>query len=351
LAVLLAGLKTVRRNLKIPQRPRIMVKSISACNPAWSGIFGITWNIFWLFFHLLVKKVIAMMSSVKHLIILSLATLCAPAFGANPARPGTINYVEGSALVAGEPVTQKSVGTLALDPGQVLSTQQGKAEVLLTPGIYLRLDGNSSVKMVSPDLTFTQLDLEKGRATVEVDEIHPQNDVQIVDGGVPTKLLKSGLYEFNANNDVASVFSGKAVAHESANKWIVIKGDHQLALDGSGQKPHSFDKSASEDELYNWSNLRSEYLSEANSQLSAAYGYAGFALGWCWDPWLFDYTFVGPYPFYSPFGWGFYPFGYVGGFGRGYYGGRGFYGRGGFHGGGFEGGFHGGFNGRGGGHR
>jgi uncharacterized membrane protein YgcG len=307
-----------------------------------------------------------MISRVKLILVLSLATLCAPAFGANPARPGTINYVEGPALLAGDPVTQKSVGTVSLDPGQVLSTGQGKAEVLLTPGIYLRLDDNSAVKMISPNLTFTQLQLEQGRAAVEVDEIHPQNDVQIVDDGVSIQLLKTGLYEFNAGNGTASVFTGKAAAHEGS-KWIVIKGDHQLALnEGPGQKPQHFDKDAAQDDLYNWSSLRSEYLSEANVDLSGYYP-AGYAAGWYWDPWLFGYTFMGPYPFYSPFGWGFYPFGYYG-----YYGGIGYYGHGhyyrggahgpgvvgshgpagGFHmGGGFAGGggFHGG--GGGGGHR
>ena len=299
-----------------------------------------------------------MTSRVKQLLIFSLATLCTPAFGANPARPGMINYIEGSALLAGEPVTQKSVGSLALDPGQVLSTQHGKAEILLTPGIYLRLDDDSSVRMISPDLTSTQLELQKGRATLEVDEIHPQNDVQIVDGGVPTQLLKTGLYEFNADNDTASVFSGKAAAREPGHRWVVIKSDHELALnEDAREKPQHFDKSASEDELYNWSSLRSEYLSEANAQLSGYYASAGYAPGWYWDPWFFGYTFIGPYPFYSPFGWGFYPFGYGGGIGYGYYGrgryyGRGFRGgfhdNGGFHGGGIGGG---GFHGGGGGHR
>ena len=53
---------------------------------------------------------------------------------------------------------------------------------------------------------------------------------------------------------------------------------------------------------------------------------------------MWDYTYLGWDPFYSPFGWGFYPFG---GFYGGYYGG-GFYGYGGrgFHGGrGFGGGW------------
>jgi hypothetical protein len=294
-----------------------------------------------------------MMSRVKWLLILSLATLCAPTFGANPARPGTINYIEGSALVAGQPVSQKSVGTLALDPGQVLSTEQGHAEVLLTPGIYLRLDDDSSVRMISPDLTSTQLALDKGRAAIEVDEIHPQNNVQIVDNGVPTRLLKNGLYEFNADNDTARVFSGKAAARE-ANKWVGIKGDHELALSAdAAQKAQRFGKDSAKDELYNWSSLRSEYLSEANGELTGYYG-AGYAPGWYWDPWFYGYTFIGPYPFYSPFGWDFYPFGYYGGYyGHGYYGrpyyhggihdgfrgGQHFAG-GGMHGGGFAGGGH-----------
>ncbi len=308
-----------------------------------------------------------MMPRLKVLTMLSLATLCAPVFGANPARPGTLNYIEGSAFLEGKPLTEKAVGSVDLDPGQVLSTREGKAEVLLTPGIFMRLDDNSSVKMISPDLTFTQLSLERGRATVEVDEIHPQNDVQIVEGGVSTELLKTGLYEFNADKDSAEVFSGKAAAHEDDGKWVVIKGHHELALNAPDtEKPEKFNINAAEDELYNWSNLRSEYLSESNSQLSQEYaGAFGFAPGWYWDPFFFDYTFMGPYPFFSPFGWGFYPFGY-GGFGGGFYGRRGFYGgrgyrgggfhgSGGFHGGGFHGGgggFHGGGGGfHGGGHR
>ena len=45
-----------------------------------------------------------------------------------------------------------------------------------------------------------------------------------------TELLKTGLYEFNANDDVAEVFSGKAATQEGEGKWVVIKGHHELAL-------------------------------------------------------------------------------------------------------------------------
>jgi hypothetical protein len=292
------------------------------------------------------------MSRLKVLVWLSLGSLCAPAFGAVPAHPGTLNYIEGSAYLQGNPVSSSSIGSKDLGPGQVLSTTNGKAEILLTPGVYLRLDDNSSVKMISPGLTFTQLGLEKGRAEVEVDEIHPQNNLQIVEGGLSTELVKTGLYEFNANTDTVKVFDGKAAVNEGENKWTVIKDHHELALnDTASLKPASFDTHTSQDDLYNWGSLRSQYLAESNQQMAAAYGGYGYAPGWYWDPLYFDYTFMGPYPFYSPFGWGFYPFGYggfYGGFRGGYYS-RGYAG-GAFRGGGFGGGgFHGG--GGGGGHR
>ena len=296
--------------------------------------------------------------------LLGVAALCAPAFGADMARPGTVNYIEGAAYLDGTQLQNRNVGSTALDPGQVLTTGAGKAEVLLTPGIFLRVDSNSAVKMISPDLTQTQVEVDRGRAAVEVDQIFPQNEVQIMDGGVTTQLMKPGYYEFDGNTPEAMVFKGRAEVQLGDGKWETVKDHHELALvaDGPGAKTASFDSKPTNDELYNWSSLRSQYLAEANNQIAGEYNSApGFYPGWYWDPYMFDYTYLGWNPFFSPFGWGFYPWGGfhggVGFYGRGYYG-HGYYGGhpvtagggrafsggvsagGGFHGGG--GGFHGG---------
>lgn len=80
------------------------------------------------------------------------------------------------------------------------------------------------------------------------------------------------------------------------------------------------------DDLYNWNSLRSQYLAEANNQLAGQYvGGSGFAPGWYWDPYMWNYTFIGGDPFMTPFGWGFYPFGWGGPYGG--WGWGGFYGR------------------------
>jgi hypothetical protein len=240
----------------------------------------------------------------------------------------------------------------------VLTTGAGKAEVLLTPGVYLRVGDHSAVKMVSPDLENTQVELERGRAAVEVDQIFPQNMIQVVDAGKATQLMKPGYYEFDANQPEAMVFKGEAEVALGDGRWEKVKEHHELALASVARvKTADFNANPVNDDLYNWSSLRSHYLAEANNQMAGEYAYEpGFYPGWYWDPWMWDYTFIGPGPFFSPFGWGFYPWGgfyggygwYGPGYGHGYYGHPGYY-----YGHGYVGGFHGdaggGFHGGGGG--
>ncbi len=291
------------------------------------------------------------MPSLKSVLLLSLATLIPPAFAqqsANQARPGTLNYVEGQASIDGRQVSQKSVGKAELQPGQELATANGKVEILLTPGVFLRLGSDSTVKMVKPDLTHTEVSLERGRAEVEADQLYSQNRILIDQQGGQTQIVKNGLYEFNADNNTVRTFDGKAAVYPGNNlqsdiKPIDVKGGRQLAMTGEPVKPQKFDKNRSEDDLYQWSSLRSQYLGEANVNLASEYagygpGYGGFAPGWDWDPALYSYTWLpGAGPFFSPFGYGFYSPGYL--YGGGFVYGRGFYGRGaGFRGGyGFRG--------------
>ncbi len=319
------------------------------------------------------------MPRLRAIFLLSMATLLAPAFGqnANPAQPGTLNYVEGQASIEGHQISAKSVGTTVLAPGQYLATGNGRVEVLLTPGVFLRVDDNSTIRMVSPNLTHTEVSLESGRAQVEADQIYEQNTILIDQKNGQTQILKNGLYEFNAENNTVRTFDGKAAVYPGSDlasdiKPVDVKGGRLLAMTGEAVKPVSFDKNA-QDDFYKWSSLRAQYLGQANVDLAGQYaGYNGFAPGWYWDQALYAYDWLpGGYgPYWSPFGFGFYSpyYLYGGGFvyGRGYWGGRGYgFNRGGwggvagagghrgpgFAGGGFRGGGSagGGFHGGGGG--
>lgn len=323
--------------------------------------------------------------------------LAAPAGFADTTRgsavPGTVNYVEGQVSIGSEFLSSKSVGSAQLEQGQSLTTEKGKTEMLLTPGVFLRLGDHSSARMVSASLTDTQVAVNQGEAMVEVDEIHPQNDIRVAENGATTRLLKTGLYDFDASHNLVRVIGGKAVVRTNDHD-VTVKSGHELALSDSGKpKAEKFDKQSFEmTDLYRWSSLRSDYLANANVDaarlyyVNGWYGPGWFGPGWYWDPWFASYTFIpGDGIFYNPFGWGFYsplwayraPFFYRGRFGtppvrvahdpapfrnradhsNGFTGGRGEFAGGhsasGFHGSGMGSGVHGGggFGGGFGGHR
>ena len=248
------------------------------------------------------------------------AILSAPAWAtntsANSALPGTLNYVEGQASMGTQALDAKSVGSVELRPGQSLTTEKGKAEVLLTPGVFLRVGNNSSVKMISPSITDTEVGVEKGHAMIEVAEIHPENDILITEDGARTRLLKTGLYDFDLNQDELRVFDGKAFV-ENGGKPLTVKGGREVSFGSNGRlEVQKFDKKSYEEgDLYRWSSLRSAYLAEANVNAAGIYpanGWGPWGLGWWgadwyWDPWFGAYTFIpGDGIFYSLFGWGFY---------------------------------------------
>jgi len=254
------------------------------------------------------------------------ALLLRPAWGSVPPQPGTVNYIEGQAAIGSQALTEKSVGSAKLAAGQSLSTENGRVEILLTPGIFLRIGNHSSLQMISPGLADTIVTLEKGRAMIEVAEIRPENNIQIGENGSSTRLLKVGLYDFDADRGVIRVFDGKAGV-QAAGHQIEVKSGHELALNAAGKlKPRGFDKKASMDDFYRWASLRSSYLAEANVDAARTYGggagwspAAWYGAGWYWAPGFDAYTFIpGDGIFFGPFGWGFYSPWYA--FGAPYYG-------------------------------
>jgi hypothetical protein len=283
----------------------------------------------------------------------------------HPARPGSINYIDGQASINNEALNANSVGSVELNKGQSLSTQAGKVEILLTPGVFLRVAENSIVKMLSPDLANTEVELDKGRAMVEALDIHKENNIRIDQNDVSTQLLKNGLYDFDADHEQIRVFKGIAQVR-AKDQSIKLVGERELALNAGGKlKAQTLDTRPYEDDFFRWSALRSGYLAEAAVDEARIYigpgpswyGPGWFGAGWYWDPWFGVWTFIpADGIFYSPFGWGFYspifvyrsPFFFYGYWGHephhfgdfhGPYG-HGFEPRGGFHGGGFRGGSH-----------
>jgi len=233
-------------------------------------------------------------------------------------EPGAVNYVEGQVRLDGRTITNKQIGSVTVGAGHVLQTDNGKAEMLLTPGVFVRLGDHSAVKMVTPSLSNTHIQLMSGRAMVEAAQVEKENHIVVTANGADTRLWRHGIYEFSANPAWVRVYDGKAEVALAGHSRNAYKGD-AIALTGNPKlktSGFSLKNAENSDDLYAWSKLRADYMAQANMSAAQTY-YAGgpgwYGEGWYWDPYFASYAWLpGDGFFWDPFGFGFFSPGYWG---------------------------------------
>ena len=277
------------------------------------------------------------------LVLLAGAAVCA-AQSITTARSGTLHYFDGDVSVDGNQVTQQRGTFPQLKENSVLKTGQGRAEVLLTPGVFLRLGENSSIRMLDERLISTRVEILDGTAMVESDD--PQmslkdSPVTLIYRDFDIQPVKHGLFEISSGQgqDPAElkVFKGEALVETAGNRVDVREG-HSMPFTVAMAAEKFSDKSG--DDLYVWTRDRSESLAAANvvsaqSMSSSAgsgyygvgsgygsgygygygYGYGNSGLygmspwggGWFYNPYLTMFTFVpSAGVFWNPWGYGFF---------------------------------------------
>jgi hypothetical protein len=254
------------------------------------------------------------------------------------ARSGLIHYVEGQVYVGDQLVETKFGVFPEVKENQQLKTEEGRAEVLLTPGVFLRLGENSSFRMITNRLIDTRLEFLSGSAIIEAEDIGKDNSVTVVYGDAAVHPTKKGVYRFDSRDNELRVYDGLAEV-TAGGHTVEVREGHSIALDTLAV--HKFDKTVT-DALNRWSERRDGYVSMANVEAantlrtSLFSGGNLFLSGWYFNPFLGMYSFVpglggmfySPYgnPFFSPFDVymaympGFYYPGY-----SGYYGYPGYY--------------------------
>ena len=227
------------------------------------------------------------------------------------AKSGLIHYVEGEAWIGDKPVEVKPAMFPDLKENETLRTGEGRAEVLLNPGAFLRLGERSSIRMVTNRLIDTRLEFVSGSAVVETDDIFGEkngSNLTIVYNDTTIALRKNGIYRFDSQPAALSVYSGEAEVRTAANS-LVVKGSRRVALDGVSLVAEKFDASAG-DSLTRWSKRRAEYLAMAN--VSGAKYVRDNSVSWARSGWFFNpyygmFTYI-PYSgvYMSPYGYRFY---------------------------------------------
>jgi hypothetical protein len=252
------------------------------------------------------------------------------------AHSGTIHYKEGQVELDGKSVDQdSSKGQFGeVKTGQTLTVKDGQAEILLTPGVFLRVGENSSFTMLSNKLSDTRIEVLSGTAMVEVGELLQDNAITVKFHDSEIALGKKGLYRIDSDPARLRVYDGEAkVTTASQESALAVRKGHEL-LFGETLEAKAFDAKQT-DAFYNWNARRDEYIAEANiyaakSARDSGYGFGsgysafgttgayanGFGNGfgsWMYNPYFGMFTYM-PFDgmFFSPFGYSYFSPGMVG---------------------------------------
>lgn len=226
-------------------------------------------------------------------------------------KAGTINVADGDVYIGDRLYTPKPSEVTNVPQGEILRTSEGRAEVLLTPGAFLRMPEDSSFRLVNNSLTYVVLEVLRGSVLVEVTELLPENNIRVKVADAIASPLKAGLYRIDAEpTPRIRVFEGEAEIQANDQKTI-LKGSRELVAANGTWTAEKFDPKET-DALYRWAKRRSEYVAMAN--LSSARlaptgsGPWGNRSGsWAWNSYFGTMTYL---PFanslYSPFGYAFF---------------------------------------------
>ena len=225
------------------------------------------------------------------------------------AKSGIVHYVEGQVTLDGQPPELKFGHFPDVKTGQVLATTEGRAEVLLTPGVFLRLAENSSIRMVSKALADTRVAVVSGTALIEAVELPTGNSVTVEVRDTRIGLPKRGIYRIDAGAALLRVYDGEAILNPEANS-IKVKKNREVDLDAAKLATRNFD-AKSTDPFYRWSSRRASYITAANASAArtaerSSYGSGFFGRSssqWAYNPLFGMFTFMPRSGFYmSPFG-------------------------------------------------
>ena len=140
-------------------------------------------------------------------------------------------------------IDSHQAGQAEVGAGQVLSTKDGKVEMLLTPGAFLRLDAHGTVKDGHADADQHHRGIAARQSHGAGRPGGKRNHLAVIQGGATTVLKKKGIYEFNADNHSVAVYDyGIAWVTQDDRTVEVYKGQELAPIQNSKLKTHSFNR-------------------------------------------------------------------------------------------------------------
>lgn len=189
------------------------------------------------------------------------------------ARAGGVNAVTGRATVRGKGTGewQQLMITEDLERGDVVKTgQDGRVEILLNPGSYMRIAENSEFELANNSLENLEVRLVRGTAIMEVTGAEDTELlINITTPHTRMAIVRRGLYRVNVVPGDATeliVRKGRVMLEGSHTK---VKGGDKVVISGHSYSVAKLIKAEKKntDAFEGWSKGRAQTVAEANRKL------------------------------------------------------------------------------------
>ena len=191
------------------------------------------------------------------------------------ARAGGINAITGEATVSSRRDAsdwQQLMITDDLNSGdRVRTAYDGRVEILLNPGSYLRLGGNSEVELLDNSLANLEVRLLRGTAIVEATGADGlELNIGISTPHTRLAIVRQGLYRLNVVPEDATeliVRKGRVILSDSQTK---VKGGNKVVFSATNVSVAKLtnEEKKNKDQVETWSKDRAETLAKANRKIS-----------------------------------------------------------------------------------
>ncbi len=200
--------------------------------------------------------------------LLTLVAACAlgvPAHGQAviATHSGVVNFFDGAVTVGGQPLEARLGRFVMVPEGGELRTAQGRAEVLLTPGVFLRVGENSAIRMVASALADTRVELLAGSALVQSGEPAAGTSVRLLYKSWTVSQAQKGEYRVDAEPARVVVRAGEVQVAGASGGPVKVEPGMELPL-AAVLVPEAVSAPAS-DPLGQWAQGRAESVAADNA--------------------------------------------------------------------------------------
>jgi|SRR5580698_3442343 hypothetical protein len=179
---------------------------------------------------------------------------------------GLIHFFEGAVYLGDRPLESHLGRFPSVPQGEELRTAGGRAEVLLTPGVFLRLGENSAIRMISNQLADTKVELERGAAIVESGGPTPDTAVTLTYKGWNIRFPEKGMYRIETDPARVLVTEGEAEVAAVGGPPVTVAKGMGLPLEKLLAPEPSTELLS--DSLGSWSEGRDQSISADNAILA-----------------------------------------------------------------------------------